>query len=107
MQSLQNLKLKVPELLDRLGLSDVALIEKHLKPLLSARTTKFFQDRGKVTGKRLVSDNDARLKALDMAFKLRGSFVQPDPKLAEPTGVKYVIWICRGQIARNSRRCPT
>jgi hypothetical protein len=90
-QALQNLKLKMPELLDRLGLSDVALIEKHLKPLLSARTTKFFQHRGKVTGKRLVSDNDARLKALEMAFKLRGSFVQPDPKLAEPTGVKYVI----------------
>src|SRR4030095_108784 len=41
--ALQNLKLKIPELLDRLGLSDVALIEKRLKPLLSAQTTKFFQ----------------------------------------------------------------
>jgi hypothetical protein len=48
--ALQNLKRKIPELLDRLGLSDVALIEKHLKPLLSAQTTKFFQRRGKVTG---------------------------------------------------------
>src|SRR6267378_5684615 len=63
-QALQNLRLKMPELLDRLGLNDVALIEKHLKPLLSARTTKFFQYRGKVTGKRIVVDNDARLKAL-------------------------------------------
>lgn len=90
-QALQNLKLKMPELLDRLGLSDVALIEKHLKPLLSARTTRFFQHRGKVTGKRVVTDNDARLKALDMAFKLRGSFVQENPKLAEATGVKVII----------------
>ena len=90
-QALQNLRLKMPELLDRLGLNDVALIEKHLKPLLSARTTKFFQYRGKVTGKRIVVDNDARLKALDMTFKLRGSFAQTDPRLAEPEGVKVII----------------
>jgi hypothetical protein len=81
----------MPDLLDRLGLSDVALIEKHLKPLLSAQTTKFFQHRGKVTGKRVVTDNEGRLKALDMAFKLRGSFVQPDPKLAEQAGVKVIV----------------
>jgi hypothetical protein len=89
--ALQNLKLKIPELLDRLGLSDVALIEKRLKPLLSAQTTKFFQRRGKVTGKRVVIDNDARLKALDMAFKLRGSFSETDPRLAGPEGVKVII----------------
>ena len=81
----------MPELLDRLGLSDAALIEKHLKPLLSARTTKFFQRGGKVTAMRLVADNDARLKALDMAFKLRGSFAAADPKLPEPMGVKVII----------------
>jgi hypothetical protein len=90
-QALQNLKLKMPELLDRLGLSEVVLIEKHLKPLLSAQTTKFFQHRGKVTGKRLVTDNEARLRALELAFKLKGSFVQENPKLAEDTGVKVII----------------
>jgi len=90
-QALQNLKLKMPELLDRLGLSEVVLIEKHLKPLLSARTTKFFQHGGKVTGKRIVSDNEARLRALDIAFKLRGSFVQENPKPTEDTGVKVII----------------
>jgi hypothetical protein len=90
-QALQNLKLKMPELLDRLGLSEAVLIEKHLKPLLRARTMKFFQHGGKVTGKRVVIDNDARLRALDMVFKLRGSFLQADPKLAEPTGVKVII----------------
>jgi hypothetical protein len=83
--------MKMPELLDRLGLSEAVLIEKHLKPLLSARTTKFFQHLGKVTGKRLVTDNEARLKALELAFKLKGSFVQENPKLAEATGVKVII----------------
>jgi hypothetical protein len=90
-QALQNLKMKMPELLDRLGLSDVALIEKHLKPLLSARTTKFFQHGGKVTGKRIVADNDARLRALDMALRLRGSFASADPKLAKPAGVQVIV----------------
>jgi hypothetical protein len=90
-QALQNLKLKMPELLDRLGLSDATLIEKHLKPLLSAQTTKFFQHGGKVTGKRIVADNDVRLRALDIAFRLRRSFAPTDPKLAEATGVKVII----------------
>jgi hypothetical protein len=81
----------MPELLDRLGLSDAALIEKHLKPMLRARTTRFFQHGGKVTGKRIVADNDARLRALDMALRLRGSFAAADPKLAEPAGVKVII----------------
>ncbi len=90
-QALQNLKLKMPELFDRLGLSDVALIEKHLKPLLRARTTKFFQHEGKVTGKRIVADNDARLRALDMALRLRGTFAVADPRLAEPAGVRVII----------------
>jgi hypothetical protein len=90
-QALQNLKLKMPELLERLGLSLVALIEKHLKPMLSARTTKFFQHGGRVTGKQIVADNDARLRALDMALRLRGSFAAADPKLAQLSGVKVII----------------
>jgi hypothetical protein len=90
-QVLQNLKLRMPELLDRLELSDVALIEKHLKPLLSAKTIKFFQHEGKITGSRIVADNDARLRALDMAFKLKGSYNAADPKLTEPTGVSVIV----------------
>ena len=41
-QALKNIQLKMPELFDRYGLTDEALIEKHLKPLLFARETKFF-----------------------------------------------------------------
>jgi hypothetical protein len=90
-QALQNLKLKTPDLLERLGLGGVTLIEKHLKPLLSARTVKFFQHKGKVTDKRIVPDNDARLRGLDMAFKLRGDYAPTDPKREEPTGVQVIL----------------
>jgi hypothetical protein len=90
-QALQNLKLKTPDLLERLGLGDVTLIEKHLKPLLSADMVKFFQHKGKVTAKRIVPDNDARLKALDVAFKLSAAYPPTDPKLTEPTGVQVIL----------------
>jgi hypothetical protein len=90
-QALESLKLKMPDLLDRLGLSDVTLIEKHLKPLLSADMVKFFQHKGKVTDKRTVPDNDTRLKGLDIAFKLRGDYAPTDPKREEPTGVQVIL----------------
>ncbi|HVS88631.1 MAG TPA: hypothetical protein VHF01_10485 [Candidatus Acidoferrum sp.] len=89
-QALRNLILKA-ELLEGLGLSDTALIDKYLKSLLNARMVKFFQHKGKVTDKRIVPDNDARLKGLDMAFKLRGAYAPTDHKLAEPTGVQVIL----------------
>jgi hypothetical protein len=90
-QALQNLKLKTPELLDRLGLSDNVLMEKHLKPLLNARKVKFFQHKGKVTDKRIVPDNDTRIKGIDIAFKLRGAYPPTDPKLEEQKGVAVIL----------------
>ncbi len=67
-QALQNLNLKMPALLEQLGLSDNVLVEKHLKRLLNARMVKFFQHKGKVKDMRIVPDNDARQKALDMVI---------------------------------------
>jgi hypothetical protein len=90
-QALKAICLSMPEVLDEIGLTERALIEKHLVPLLFATTTRFFQYGGKVTGKRIVADNDARLRALDMALRLRGTFAAADLKLAEPTGVKVII----------------
>jgi hypothetical protein len=81
----------MPELMDSLGLSEKALIEKHLVPLLSAKSTKFFQHEGKVVQKREVADNEARLRALDMAFKLRGSYTAADAKPPEPPPPSVIV----------------
>jgi hypothetical protein len=62
---------------DQHGLTDEALIEKHLKPLLQAKETKFFQHKGRVTDSRQVPAHGIRLNALDMAFRLRGSYAAP------------------------------
>lgn len=78
-QALKAIRLRMPELMDDLGLTERALIEKHLVPLLSAESTKYFQNKGKVSDKRSVPDNDTRLKALEMSFKLRGAYAPEDP----------------------------
>ena len=90
-QALKAIRLRMPELMDDLGLTDTALIEKHLVPLLSAKTTKYFQRQGRVEQKREVADNDARLKALDMAFKLKGAYTSADSKPDASQGVRLIV----------------
>lgn len=63
------------DLLDRYGLTDGVLVEKYLKPLLNAK------------------DLLIRIRALDMAFRLKGLFKSEQQAL--PTGVK-VFLIDRG-----------
>src|SRR5712691_1678027 len=79
----QAIRLRTPELMDRLGLTERVLIE-NLVPLLAATITKYFQDEEGVRQKRVAADNYARLKALDMAFKLRGSYATADSRTPEP-----------------------
>lgn len=88
-QALESIRKLMPEVLDRVGLTDEALIEKQLRPLLEATETKFFPyqktirrniDGRKCTEKVQVIETrevvawGPRIKALDMAFKLRGDY---------------------------------
>lgn len=93
-QAVKALGERCREVMDRLGLTDEHLIQKHLVPLLEARETKFFAFRRtvreKVRGKskrkktivkivqvieeREVEALGTRSIALDMAFKLRGDY---------------------------------
>jgi Terminase small subunit len=88
-QALKNIQLKMPELFDRYGLTDEALIEKHLKPLLSATETKFVHAKGKITDMLKVPANAIRLDALNMAFRLKGSYAAP----ASENGTKKCVQV--------------
>jgi hypothetical protein len=90
-QAPQAIRLKIPELMDRLGLTERVLIEEHLAPLLAATTTKYFQAEGGVRQRREVANVYARLKALDMAFKLRGSYATPNSSIAKPAPPTAII----------------
>jgi len=89
-QAVAALRLKMPELMDEVGLTARMLIEKHLVPLLAAKETKYFVVDRKLVS-RQVEALRIRLDALDMAFRLRGSFAPKDPKEAAHFGVKVIV----------------
>lgn len=84
---LQRLKGRLPEVMDDAGLTDAALVNKYLLPLLNAETTEFAKFQGVITDSRDVADNGTRLSALDMAFKLKGSY----PKQGSDTNITNQI----------------
>jgi hypothetical protein len=86
-QALKQIQVKVPQIMDEMGLTDHLLIEKYLVPLLDAEETKFFNEGKKRIN---VPALGIRHTALDTAFKLRGSYPQRG-KEAEQFGNTLVI----------------
>jgi hypothetical protein len=94
-QAMQQLPGRVPDLLDRHGLSEEVLIDKYLRPLLNANETKFFPTGIKIGGKKIsyyvnVEALGIRHAALRTAFELHGSYAPRDPKEAAQYGVKII-----------------
>jgi hypothetical protein len=79
------------EILDAAGMTDSFLAQNCLKPLLRATTTKFFQYEGQVTDSRKVADNDARLRALDIALRIKGKYAPLAVEQAHKHAVKVII----------------
>jgi len=99
-QALDSIRLKAPDIMDKLGLNVEALIQNHLKPLLSAQETKVFvfedehAKKGKHTKRVLrinLADNTTRRYATRMAFELQGAFPPQDPQLAAQVGVEVIV----------------
>ena len=77
-QALETIREKMPQILDKHGLTDNVLIEKYLKPLLNAETTEFAKFEGKITDEKSVIAWEPRKAGLDMAFNLKGSYAAKD-----------------------------
>jgi hypothetical protein len=90
-QALESIKLKMPELMDELGLTDKALIQNHLVPLLNAKETKFFQHNGKVGDSREVIAWGPRTSGLDIAFKLKGRYAERGAETSTNIGVQVIV----------------
>lgn len=71
-QALRSVRRKMPDLMDEIGLTDSALIQKYLVPALEAKETKFFSDKGIVLESRDVIAWGPRLQALQLAGKWKG-----------------------------------
>lgn len=75
-QAFEHIKAKMPEVLERKGLTDDAVIDKYLVPALEAQETEFAKFKGEITDSREVVAWGPRLTALDMLFKLKGSYAE-------------------------------
>ena len=89
-QALQQMRGRVPDLMDQLGLSEEHLIDKHLRRHLNAKRILFFQKDGKVKSQRTVEALEIQSKAIDMGFLLHGSYAPRDPKEAAQFGVRII-----------------
>jgi len=102
-QALKTVRIKIPDIMDKQGLSDQRLIKNYLKPALEASTTRYVVVGGK--GEEEIEKYedvawDARLRALDMAFKLKGSYA---PTNIQHTGeIIHEITALEQQMAKGS-----
>jgi len=90
-QAIQQIKKKMPQLIDEKGLTDEALIEKYLVPLLEATQVKAFSHEGRVIYSKPLEALDIRLRALEQAFKLKGSYAPPQEAAQANVGVRVIL----------------
>jgi hypothetical protein len=98
-QAMRSLQRIVPDIMDRLGLTDEVLLEKYLKPLLSATETKFFAYKGAVIDEKQVDALEIRRSTLDMAFKLRGAYSKSEDASRDTGDITVNIVSIGGQRA--------
>jgi Terminase small subunit len=90
-QVMKEIQKRAPEIMDAMGFNLETLIEKYLIPELDAQEMKVFNNGGKVVYSKKMPSHDIRLRALDLAFKLRGDYAPRDPVLAAQVGVKVIV----------------
>lgn len=90
-QAFQVVKEKMPELLEKHGLTDDAVIVNYLLPALQAKETKFFQKDGLVTDERDVIAWGPRLTALDTFYKLRDAYPSREKQDDSERGIAITI----------------
>jgi hypothetical protein len=81
----------MPEIMDAVGLTDAYLVTNCLAPLLQADRTRYFHHKGKVKDIWVAADNNARLKALDMALRIKGKYAPPPVEQARKRTVDVII----------------
>jgi hypothetical protein len=95
-QAVYSLKDRIPELFDKVGLTEQYLARK-LFDLTNASTTHFFQKDGEVVDEREVADNTTQLKANLEAMKMRGAYPKDESTSVNTTNIQFVNHVPRPQ----------
>lgn len=99
-QLFKHLEAKFPQILEKMGLTDSSIVDKYLRPALEANETKFWADKGEVIDSREVIAWDTRMKALDMLFRLKGSYASE--KIEHTGKIEHVLTPVETSQALNS-----
>jgi hypothetical protein len=93
-RTLRNLQGTMSEILDQAGMSDAFLAQNCLLPLLHATQVKLGQYKGKFRDSVEVADNDARLRALDIALRIKGKYAPLAVEQPHKHTVKVLVLDC-------------
>jgi hypothetical protein len=89
--ALADIKKKAPDVLNQMGLTVQAIVYNHLRPLLGATESKFFQHEGEITDHAEIADNGTRLRATEMVLNLHGAFPTEQEKQQGSLGVEVIV----------------
>lgn len=81
-RALNNLSEHAPEVLNRLGLTIEHVADKCLRPLLEAKETLFFANKGIVLDHREVEALGIRIRAIEVWAQLMGAYAAQKMKLS-------------------------
>jgi len=81
-RALKSISERAPEVLERLGLTIEHVANNCLRPLLEAKETKFFADKGIVIETRDVAALEVRLRAIEVWAKLMGAYTAQKVQLS-------------------------
>jgi hypothetical protein len=90
-RALAELQGTISEIMDSAGLTDRHLVEKCIKPLLHAKSVRFFQADGEILESRLFADHDTRIRALDIALRIKGKYTPLAVEQARKDTVEVII----------------
>jgi hypothetical protein len=92
-RALKNLRETISEIMDQ-AVSDAYVVQNCLRPLLHATQVKLGQYKGKFKDSVEVADNDARLRALDIALRIKGKYAPPAVEQPDKHTVKVLVLDC-------------
>ena len=89
-QALRDIKAKAVDILDAHGLTCDHLIQNYLSVALNAKRPMFVAKNGKQIEFVMTNDWPARVRALDIAFKLRGDYATTEDVMKDATSVRVI-----------------
>ena len=93
-RALRNLQGTISEIMDQAGFSDAHLVQNCLGPLLNASHVKVFQHRGKIKYSKPLTNDDIRLRALDVALRIKGKYAPLAAEQSKKDTVEVLVLDC-------------